>query len=62
MFGYERFVNIAAMAMPILRILSVTCPALIWNRFLLWLHALPSGKTQATASKTAWPKAAATVP
>jgi hypothetical protein len=40
--AYERFVNISAMALGTLQLLSVRFPSLIWNRFPVWLRTLPA--------------------
>ena len=39
--AYERFVNIAAIALGTLQLLSIKYPAQIWKRFPLWLRTLP---------------------
>lgn len=39
--AYERFVNIAAIALGTLQLLSLKYPSLIWKRFPLWLRTLP---------------------
>lgn len=38
--AYERFVNISAIALGILQLLSIHFPALIWTRFPVWLRTL----------------------
>jgi hypothetical protein len=39
--AYERFVNISAIALGILQILSLKYPDHIWKRFPVWLRTLP---------------------
>lgn len=39
--AYERFVNIAAIALGTLQLLAIQYPSQIWNRFPLWLRTLP---------------------
>lgn len=39
--AYERFVNISAMALGTLQLLSINFQSLIWERFPVWLRTLP---------------------
>ena len=39
--AYERFVNIACIALGILQWLAIRCPLAIWDRFPVWMRTLP---------------------